>query len=427
MRKLLTSGGALLGLSAVISKIFGLWRDRLLVQTFGESGGTDLVFAAFRIPDFFFFFLVSGTVASLFLPRISEVQASDREAFFSSFLNLVLLGFGAFCLFGVWQADVLVSLFAAGFDFAQQLAVTELSRWLFGSVFLLALSSVFSAFHQYQHRFWTLALAPILYMASICVGIFLVGDQFGLMIIGWAAMIGAVLHVLLNAAAYFFLGHYWHFVWKKPVGAWNGFRADFWRRIASGAAFQINQTADVLIATFLAVGSVMAFSIGSVFGHVLMSIVGFPIAQAIFPKLTQAKNNFPAQTKLLTKSLLWGLLFSVPFMVFSFFAADFLLSLLFTLEGAALEMTKTVFVWTALSAPAYVAIPVLVRFFLANDDTDTPLWVSSISLGGATVLAAVLCFWVLPPEKAILGLALGNFVANWGSALLFGVKVYRQH
>jgi peptidoglycan biosynthesis protein MviN/MurJ (putative lipid II flippase) len=64
--------------------------------------------------------------------------------------------------------------------------------------------------------------------------------------------------------------------------------------------------------------------------------------------------------------------------------------------------------------------------FLANEDTKTPLRSAVIGLTIATTLAAGLSLYVFAPSSAILGLAIGNFVANYLNAGLLGYRLWRK-
>jgi hypothetical protein len=50
-----------------------------------------------------------------------------------------------------------------------------------------------------------------------------------------------------------------------------------------------------------------------------------------------------------------------------------------------------------------------------------------VSLGLGTATAAILALQILPPERAILGLALGTFVTNTLSAVLFAIATWRKY
>jgi len=426
MKKFLLSGGVLLGGSAIFSKFLGLWRDRLFLDIFGAGEKIDLIFASFRIPDFFFFLLIGGTVSTLFLPRFTPLGEKEKTQFFSSFLLGVILLFGIFCGLGAIFTEQLSSIFAAGFDSTLRQEMIPLARCLFGSVFLLAVSSVFSAFHQSKQQFLSIALAPVLYTGSICAGLYFWRDSFGLLTVGMSAVFGALAHLMVNMNTFFVQQNRIVWVWKKPVEAWKNFKSDFVFRVTNNAAFQINQSADVLIASFLIAGSVGAFSIGTNLGSVLLSIVGFSIANSAFPRLAKAKDDFILQKKIIKKSLGWIAFWTIPVAIIGLVFSELILQILFNLEGKALEMATTVFFWTVLSLPASCCIPLLARVFLARGDAKTPMKITAFSLIVATTLAGVLSLKILPAEIAILGLAIGNFTASVLSASIFGVAVWRK-
>lgn len=430
MKKLLLRGGVILGVSALASKLLGLWRDRLVVSVFPPESA-DLVYAAFRIPDFFFYLLVGATVSVIFLPRLVGLTQQEKIEYMSSFLWGVLIFFGALSVFGFFGATYLVPYFASGFEAELQQRVASLAQLLFGSVFLLSLSSVFAASLQAQQRFMAIALAPLFYMSAIALSLFIYQDTFGVNIVGYGAIVGALIHLLITAGTYFVSGHKLVFVWQKPLPAWRNFWPDFGRRVFNNAGFQINQTVDILIASFLVLGTVTSFTLGTNLGHFLLSIVGLSVANSAFPKLSNAKHNYPAQREILKHAFKWILLICVPASIVCAVFSTTILQILFNLEGERLIMTQTVFFWTVISLPLACTLPVLARVFLANDDTTSPLYATFTSLFVATSTAAYLSLVYLPADQAIFGLAIGNFIANSLGFILFmgliWLKYERHH
>jgi len=293
-------------------------------------------------------------------------------------------------------------------------------------VFLLSISSVFSAFHQSRHQFLSIAIAPILYTGGICAGLYFFRNQFGLLTVGISALGGAILHLLVNMNTFFVQQNKVQWVWKKPNEAWKNFKSDFVFRVTNNAAFQINQSADILIASFLMAGTVGAFSIGTNLGSVLLSIVGMSIANSVFPRLAQAKNKIAVQKKILLQSLGWIAFFTIPVAFVGAMFPEIILKILFALRGESLRMAVIVFRMTVLSLPAMCVIPVLARVFLAEGDAKTPMKITSFSLLVATGTAGILALKVLPSENAIWGLAIGNFTASVLSAVIFGIMTWRK-
>src|SRR3989344_360124 len=96
----------ILALSALISAILGLFRDRLLAGYFGAGPETGIYFAAFRIPDLIYRILILGGVLVAFLPIFAEYFSESKEKAWEM-VNYVLKVF----LFLLVGADLLLFLF----------------------------------------------------------------------------------------------------------------------------------------------------------------------------------------------------------------------------------------------------------------------------------------------------------------------------
>ena len=78
--KTVTFAAVLLSLSALVSRLLGLFRDNLLANLFTKQQ-TDIYFAAFRIPDFIYGILITGGVVAAFLPVFSGyIKRGEKEA-----------------------------------------------------------------------------------------------------------------------------------------------------------------------------------------------------------------------------------------------------------------------------------------------------------------------------------------------------------
>ena len=71
---------ALLAGSTLISSMLGLFRDRLLNGMYYDTYkvGIDAYTAAFTVPDFMFFILVSGALSVTFIPVLNQRLASGK-------------------------------------------------------------------------------------------------------------------------------------------------------------------------------------------------------------------------------------------------------------------------------------------------------------------------------------------------------------
>ena len=88
---------------SLLSRILGIFRDRIFASRFGAGNELDAYFAAFRIPDFIFNLLVIGALSAAFIPVFTRYLSRDREeeAFkiSNSVLNLMLFLVARFFLY----------------------------------------------------------------------------------------------------------------------------------------------------------------------------------------------------------------------------------------------------------------------------------------------------------------------------------------
>ena len=88
-----------LAVASLVSRIFGLIRDRSLAAHFGAGDVLDAYFAAFKIPDFIFNLLLLGALSSAFIPLFKEyIQKNGKGEswrFVKKLINISGLNFFA--------------------------------------------------------------------------------------------------------------------------------------------------------------------------------------------------------------------------------------------------------------------------------------------------------------------------------------------
>src|SRR3989344_3953214 len=115
--KTITFAAVLLGTSALLSRILGLLRDRLLAGRFGVGEDLDVYFAAFRIPDFVYGILIMGGISAVFLPVFSEYFHKNRDEAWrlvSCLINCFLVLLVFFCGILAIFTPLLVELITPG-------------------------------------------------------------------------------------------------------------------------------------------------------------------------------------------------------------------------------------------------------------------------------------------------------------------------
>jgi len=69
----------IIAVAGIGSRLFGFLRDRILASQFGAGDTLDAYYAAFRIPDLLYSFLVLGALSAAFIPVFTELYVQKKE------------------------------------------------------------------------------------------------------------------------------------------------------------------------------------------------------------------------------------------------------------------------------------------------------------------------------------------------------------
>lgn len=154
----ITSAAVILGAASLVSRLLGVFRDRILAGKFGAGDELDIYFAAFKVPDLVYNLLVVGALTAGFIPvftsylkRRKDVnttktvfvarhkngsrgknQISDEARYLASdVLSIVSLGLILICGLAAIFAKQIVPLIAPGFGPDKMSITISLTRIIF--------------------------------------------------------------------------------------------------------------------------------------------------------------------------------------------------------------------------------------------------------------------------------------------------------
>mgnify|MGYP001597712756 CR=1 FL=1 len=116
--KTIGSAAFLLATMALLSRVLGLARDRILAGKFGAGDELDIYFAAFRIPDLLYNIVIAGAISAALIPVFISLYEKDKKEAWraaSNFLNIAILALIVFGALLALFAPLLVRLVAPGF------------------------------------------------------------------------------------------------------------------------------------------------------------------------------------------------------------------------------------------------------------------------------------------------------------------------
>ncbi|HAH03984.1 MAG: Virulence factor MviN [Parcubacteria group bacterium GW2011_GWA2_43_17] len=376
-------GAVLITFFTIISKIFGLVRDRLLASYFGAGSLLDSYYAAFKLPDLVFNTLVLGALASAFIPVFSKVWHENKaQAIYlsSSLLNYLLVFIAGISLAMFFLAPVLVPLIAPGFSPELFPLTVQFTRIMLLSIIFFTVSNIIGGILNSLRKFFTFSMAPLFYNLGIIGGITVFYPAVGPLGLAWGVVFGSILHLVVQLPEVIRSG--WHYQWHwKITREVKKVATLMIPRTLGLIAGQVNQVVITAIASTLAVGSIAVFNLANNLQSLPTSIFGVSLAIAIFPVFSEALARHDQEHFVKTFSVNFRRLIFliVPISIFILLLRAQIVRVILgfgNFDWQDTYYTAQTLGWFSVSLFAQCLTPLLARSFYALEDTKTPVIIS---------------------------------------------------
>lgn len=412
----------------LLSKVLGFVRDMVLAYFFGASAVTDAYYVAQTIPEFLFS-LVIQAISVGFIPIFLEILEKDgKEKAWAFVDNLSTIGIALVTVLVVVVyafTDVLVGIFASGFD-AETAAMAgmfiRISVW---GVFFRLISAIDTAFLNANERFVVPSLTgvplDIVTIASVALASFL--NQPLLLAVG-------------IAASYFFqMALQEPFVRKlKPRRKWGlSLRDPHVKKmvalvvpVALGVgANQINVLVDRTLASGFT-GGISALNYANKVDNILENVVIMSLATVLFPSFSKyaARGELKALSGSLSKAVAATVLLMLPCSIAAFYYSEEVIRLLFgrgMFDEAAVSLTTQAMQAYSVGLLFLSVNAVLIRALYSLKKVAVVSACSCASM----VFNAALSF-ALVGEFGIPGVAFATSVANAIQTVLLMAMLARE-
>ncbi len=423
----------LVAASSLVSRLLGIFRDRILASEFGAGDTLDVYYAAFRIPDLIFNLLVLGALSAGFIPiftglvknftsRVRSLFSAEenKEAWelTSNVLNILSLALIFLAFLGFIFSPWLTKLISPGFPLEKQALAAGLTKIMFFSPIFLGISSVIGGALQSFKRFFVYSLAPIFYNVGIIIGALYFVPLWGIYGLAWGVVLGAFMHMIVQAPALFGLGFKYKFTFDFKNKNLRKIGAMMLPRTFSLAIAQINILVMTIIASTLVSGSLAIFNLANNLQIFPVGIFGIAFATAVFPTLSSYAFNKEKLVQSFSYVLRQILFFIVPSTVLILTLRAQIIRVV--LGAGQFDWEDTILTFRTLglfsiSLFAQALIPLLVRVYYARHNSKTPFYIGIVSVFINIFLA---CYFA--SKMGVEGLALAfsissivNFVLLW--------------
>lgn len=385
----ITSAAIIIGALSLVSRLVGIFRDRILAAEFGAGDTLDIYYAAFRLPDLVYNLLIIGAVSAGLIPVFTSLLSQNKKneawKLINSILNILSLGLIVVCLILFASAPWLLPFITPGFDPEKMRLVVGLSQVMFLSPILLGLSAIFGSILQSFRKFFAYSIAPIFYNVGIIFGALFFVKWLGIYGLAWGVVLGAGLHFLIQLLPVFFTDYRYSFSFDFK----NKFVIDVVKlmlpRTLSLIVSQMNFLVITIMASTLAAGSLAIFNLSNNLQNFPLGIFGVSLAVAALPALSSLwakgkKNDFVTA---LSTTFRQTLFFIVPLSVLFYVLRAQIVRVILgagNFNWYDTRLTAACLAIFCLGLFAQGAYPLVIRGFYALHNTKTPFYVGIASM-----------------------------------------------
>lgn len=326
MQNKIFKGALTIAILSLVSGILSAFKKGIILWAFDAKEG-DIFTASFVLPDFLFTLIIFGAMSTVFIPIFLQLQKKSRAEAFNyanALLIFITLLVSVGALIAFIFAPFIINIIVPGFSLEAKETTVHITRIMLLQPIFLGLSGIFGSILQSFNRFFIYAFTPVLYQASVILGLTVFHDWFGQNGFAFGVVLGAMLQ----------------FVVQIPSAVKDGYKLSFGfsREILSKVketilltvprtfgmlADKLNFVVMVALASTISEGSVRIFSSAFDIATVVTGLVGISFATAVFPSLAKNANGNDEGREIFLKYfsqvflqiLFWSLAASVVFLM----------------------------------------------------------------------------------------------------------------
>ncbi|HEU6450773.1 MAG TPA: murein biosynthesis integral membrane protein MurJ [Gemmatimonadaceae bacterium] len=417
----------------LLSRLFGLVRQRFLSHYLGLGPAADAFNAAFKIPNSLQNLFGEGVLSASFIPVYARLLAQGDEKEATRVANavgtLLALTMSVLVLLGILAAPLLVDVIALGFEGATRDLTVRLVRILFPGVGILVLCAWCLGVLNSHRRFFLSYTAPVVWNLAIIGSLLWFGGRVGefdlAVVAAWGAVAGSVLQLMVQFPVVLRLLPRFRPVLDVASTHVRTVVRNFGPVFVGRGVVQVSGYVDTLLASLLPAGAVAGLTTAQTLYMLPVSLFGMSISAAELPTMSSAHGDASEVAATLRTRLDAGLR-RIAFLVVP--SAMVFLALGDVLAGALFqtgEFTRrdSVYVWAILAGSAVGLLAnTLGRLYsstyYALHDTRTPLRFAIVRVTLTMALGYLFAIPLPPllgidPRWGVAGLTISAGVAGW--------------
>ncbi|WP_282701188.1 murein biosynthesis integral membrane protein MurJ [Streptomyces sp. CC219B] len=443
----LLKSSAVMAAGTMVSRLTGFIRSALIVAALGTAFLGDAFQVAYQLPTMIYILTVGGGLNSVFVPQLVRAMKEDEdggEAFANRLLTLVMVALAALTAIVMFAAPLLVRALSnpvASDPAANDVAIT-FTRYFLPSIFFMGvhvvMGQILNARGKFGAMMWTPVLNNVVIIVTLALFLWVYGTSErsgmsvtnippeGQRLLGVGILLGLVVQALAMIPYLRETGFR-----LRPRFDWKGHGLGKAAALAKWTIlFVLANQAGALVVIQLATAAVAdtniagtgysAYANAQLIWGLPQAIITVSLMAALLPRISRsaAEDDGGAVRDDISQGLRTTAVAIVP-VAFGFVALGIpMCTLMFGSSGtsAATNMGYMLMAF-GLGLIPYSVQYVVLRAFYAYEDTRTPFY-NTVIVAAVNAAAAAVCFLVLPPRWAVVGMA-----ASYGLAYVIGVGI----
>jgi putative peptidoglycan lipid II flippase len=443
-----TGGARLVAAGILLSRVFGLVRQRVTAHFLGSGEAADALAAAFRIPNLLQNLFGEGSLSASLIPvyarLLAEGRREDAGRVAGAVLSLLAMLIAGLVLLGLAAAPWLVDLIAPGFDGDTRELTIVLVRVILPGLGLLVLSAWCLGILNAHRRFFLSYASPVLWNVAIMAAVLWSawrGDATMAdvaMMVAWGSVVGSFLQLVIQLPTVFRLERGLSLTAGSAAADVRTVVRNFGPAVATRGVVQVSAYVDTILVSLLGAGAMATLGYAQAIAMLPVSLFGMSIAASELPTMSGATGEGEALHAALRARLASGLrriaYFVIPSAVAFVGIGGALAGALYV--GGAFGAEDARWVWVALAgAGVGLLAGTMGRLYasasFALRDTRTPFRYAAarVAVGGA--LGATLALTLpgalgVDPRWGIGIVTAASGVAAWLECALLRRHIHRR-
>lgn len=287
-----------IGGSTLISRLFGIAREMLMVKYLGAGGLSDAFLTAYKIPNSMRKIFAEGALSAAFIPTVVSTMKHGNKESIAGLMSLSFIVFEgiviALCALIMHNAEPIIHFIVPGFTEQQTIATVPMLTILMPFIFFISSSALLGgALHAVGH-FFIPAIAPIviniIFIAGICLGLLY---NLPVTTLCWFIVCAGFIHFLMHLAMYIHYQFSFGPISRNDVRLFARIMGKFLLCLPSISLMEIALFIDTSFASFLPTGSISLLYYANRFVGIPLGVFAVAFSTILLPHFSRINTYSP--------------------------------------------------------------------------------------------------------------------------------------